>query len=330
MSSLTPAEDNLTDAPGRSSVCVVIPVYNGEPFLREAIASALSQDYPNLRVMVMDNASTDGTRKILEEVSDERFRACFFKEHVPVADSWGRALSRAQGDLVLLLSADNTLEPGAISKLVAALEAAPSCGFAYGRSNILVEVAQPHPFIRTLRRPRLGFVRDVEAAILKDGFTITMDGALFRRDLPELFTRPEAQNACDLDLFLRLGRAGVSGFGIADVVLSRREHDGALSSDLAAVWTSALEALEHHRLSTARPRLYRRRMWRVAFWAVANALARGQRQEARTYVQRFGNTFTVHQKLLLRMLLTLPGMPWLVLTVRPLWLRGGDTARGDA
>ena len=56
-------------------VSIMIPTYNRAHFLAEAIESALMQDYPNLEVIVSDNASTDNTRECVQRyLTDPRFR----------------------------------------------------------------------------------------------------------------------------------------------------------------------------------------------------------------------------------------------------------------
>ena len=56
-------------------ISILIPTYNRAGYLAEAIESALDQDYPNLEVIVSDNASTDGTEKWIQRYSaDSRFR----------------------------------------------------------------------------------------------------------------------------------------------------------------------------------------------------------------------------------------------------------------
>ena len=51
-------------------ISVVIPVYNGENYLKEAIDSALNQTYENVEVLVVDDGSVDGTREIMDAYGD--------------------------------------------------------------------------------------------------------------------------------------------------------------------------------------------------------------------------------------------------------------------
>lgn len=56
-------------------ISVVIPVYNGENYLKEAIDSALNQTYENVEVLVVDDGSVDGTREIYERLWRSDYRA---------------------------------------------------------------------------------------------------------------------------------------------------------------------------------------------------------------------------------------------------------------
>ena len=88
----------MTDA---QLVSIVTPVYNGGRFLRECIESALSQTHGDFEYIILDNASTDDTRAIVQEFAarDGRIRV-FRNDHtLPPIENWNRAvaLSSASG-----------------------------------------------------------------------------------------------------------------------------------------------------------------------------------------------------------------------------------------
>ena len=59
------------NTPSHPLVSVVIPVYNGERFLQESLDSLLNQSYPNVELIVIDDASTDDTPQILDTYSGQ-------------------------------------------------------------------------------------------------------------------------------------------------------------------------------------------------------------------------------------------------------------------
>jgi glycosyltransferase involved in cell wall biosynthesis len=121
------------DLGDRPLVSVVIPTYNRERLLTEAIESVLAQDYPNLELIVVDDGSSDATPAVLErfaEAHPDRFRG-LSHENLGQARSLNRGFELARGELLGDLNDDNVLLPGATSKLVAALEASPEAVVAY-------------------------------------------------------------------------------------------------------------------------------------------------------------------------------------------------------
>ena len=315
-----PDKRSVAASTGAPLVCIAIPVYNGAAFIEGAVRSALGQRYPRLRVLVADNVSTDATREVLTSMQDPRLECRFFAEHVPVAESFGRALAHADGDYVLLLAADNALAPDAVSTLVAALQANPGCGLAYGRVSVESE-GHGHRFMgQALRAPVAGVVEDLERRILDDGYNVPLDGVLFRRGLPGLRMDPEAAGACDLDLMLRLGRAGISAVGVDTPVAMIREHAGALSEKREAMWREALEVYDRLRLGSRHAERYARRMGRLLTWLIIYLLQRTERDSARSYLRRYAAAIGRLRSALLATLIAVPALAAAPLTARRLLL----------
>lgn len=102
-------------------VSIVIPVYNGSNYLREAIASALNQSYPNCEVIVVNDGSTDNgaTRDIAISFGD-RIRY-FEKENGGVSTALNLAIHNAQGEYFSWLSHDDLYFPQKIEKQISCL-----------------------------------------------------------------------------------------------------------------------------------------------------------------------------------------------------------------
>ena len=118
-------------------VSIVIPVYNGMPYLAEAVGSALAQDYAPLEIVVIENASTDGTRAWLEEHADPRVRVVYRDTTQSAGENWTQAIQESRGDYVKLVCADDLVVPGAVSQQVAAIRAAPNALMAASRRRII-------------------------------------------------------------------------------------------------------------------------------------------------------------------------------------------------
>ena len=103
-------------------ISVVIPVFNGMPYIKAAIESALIELPEDGELIVRDNGSTDGTAEWLRTASDPRIRAVYGAETIPVEDNWNAVLHEARGTYVKLLCADDLLEPGALRRQLNAIQ----------------------------------------------------------------------------------------------------------------------------------------------------------------------------------------------------------------
>jgi glycosyltransferase involved in cell wall biosynthesis len=117
---------------GSPFVSVVIPVYNGQEFIADAIRSVLAQTYDNFELTIANNCSTDRTASIVEEfaLSDSRVRLHNATTHVSVVDSHNRAFTLVSDHAVYckILGADDLLFPNYLDELVRVAEAYPTVG----------------------------------------------------------------------------------------------------------------------------------------------------------------------------------------------------------
>jgi glycosyltransferase involved in cell wall biosynthesis len=101
--------------PGR--VTVGIPTRNRSAYLVRAVRSALAQSYAELEVVVSDNASTDDTVGRIEEIADSRVRLLKQPSNIGMVANFNACLQAASGELFLMLSDDDVLEPEAVDEL---------------------------------------------------------------------------------------------------------------------------------------------------------------------------------------------------------------------
>ena len=100
-------------------ISIIIPVYNGEKYLREAIESALNQDYSNKEILVINDGSTDRTEEIALSYGDKlRY---FYKENGGVATALNLGIWKMTGDYFSWLSHDDRYKSYKISQQVDAL-----------------------------------------------------------------------------------------------------------------------------------------------------------------------------------------------------------------
>lgn len=96
-------------------VSVCIPAYRAAEYLPETMRSVLASDHSDFEVVVIDNASPDGTAEVASRFTDDprvRFIPC--TEHLNLADNWRRAMEYCQGTYVKLVCADDLIHPAAL------------------------------------------------------------------------------------------------------------------------------------------------------------------------------------------------------------------------
>lgn len=94
-------------------VSVITPVYNGERFIRRTIESVLGQNYKNVEYIVVDGASTDGTREILREYENKISRI-ISEPDTGMYDAINKGMKAAKGDILCYLNADDLFFPDTI------------------------------------------------------------------------------------------------------------------------------------------------------------------------------------------------------------------------
>src|ERR1700692_47308 len=113
-------------------VSVTLVTYNSGRFIKRCLESVLEQKYPNLEVIVIDNASTDGTVDLLEQFAD-RCRIYYNDVNIGFAAAQNQAIALGTGEGVLTLNPDVLLMPNFIQALVDAGRMDPNGGTVWGK-----------------------------------------------------------------------------------------------------------------------------------------------------------------------------------------------------
>ncbi len=131
------------------SVTILMPVYNGELYIKEAIDSVLLQTYENFELLIINDGSTDGTQKIIDSYEDSRIK-CIEQENMGVSRSLNKGLSLIEAPYVRRHDADDISEPDMLEKQMKFLQDHPEisivssqCAFMTNRSKIALKYRQP-------------------------------------------------------------------------------------------------------------------------------------------------------------------------------------------
>jgi glycosyltransferase involved in cell wall biosynthesis len=141
----------LTETRSRPTVSVVIPCYRYGRFLPECVASVLDQEGVDVRVLIIDDASPDGSAEVGARLAAEEDQVEFRRHPVNqghIATYNEGLLEWADGEYSLLLSADDLLTPGSLARATAVLDDHPRVGFVYGHP-LRWDDREPRPAPRT-------------------------------------------------------------------------------------------------------------------------------------------------------------------------------------
>jgi glycosyltransferase involved in cell wall biosynthesis len=122
-------------------VTIGIPLYNEEKFISQSLHSIFSQDYPNIEIIISDNASTDDTLKICNELSKEHpdVKINSFRENLGATENFAYVLREATGKYFMWASGHDLWDKNLISTCVHLLEKSDSFVIAFGSSEWIDE-----------------------------------------------------------------------------------------------------------------------------------------------------------------------------------------------
>jgi glycosyltransferase involved in cell wall biosynthesis len=266
------------------SICV--PAYNGNSFLSGLIEAVRAQSFGNWELILVNNASTDGTAELLRsielEINDPRIKVFTNATTVPMAENWNIAVNYSSGEFLKLICADDIPTPDCFERQVKVLRDNPSASMASG-SRIIMNGVGKRLFIRNgIGKTGLYNGRKTIRGCIMAGTNIIGDpvNVMWRRSAMEkvgLFD-PTVVYCTDIEYWLRLLSVGdlyydtePTGYyrihgnavatGLGDVTVQDFVHTAKLQVKRGSVALSAMDlrviAWKSHLQSRLRQYLYR-------------------------------------------------------------------------
>jgi glycosyltransferase involved in cell wall biosynthesis len=197
-----------------TSVDVAIPCYQYGSFLQESAMSVLTQQVPNLRLLIIDNASTDCSPEIAKKIAAADSRVTLFlnDHNRGLHDSYNRAVDWASADYFVLLDADDLLAAGGLARGTAFLDEHPDVAFLYGvEARLFNGLLDPGRCDATA--PRWSIVKgaDFIHRTCWDSFCDIGAPAVIRRTAAQKKAghfRQSLIRTCDFEMYLRLAMIG--------------------------------------------------------------------------------------------------------------------------
>ena len=222
---------------GRPAVTVIVPTYNYAPYLRECAQSVLSQRDVDVRLIVVDDGSTDHTPQITAELAaDPRVTALRNEPNLGQLPSVNRGCELITTEFVVKLDADDLIAPGAFARATALMQAYPDVSFVYGRPR---HFSGPTPPLLDLptRSWTVWPGRDWLGRMCRSGFNVisqpevVMRSAFLRAALPIPIELP---HTFDMHLWMQLAAMGDVARVNGPSQGYYREHDDSLSRTVNA------------------------------------------------------------------------------------------------
>ena len=231
-------------------VSVVIPVYNQQRYIAEAVESVLKQTYSRVELVVVDDGSTDSTPDILGGYG--RDLSYIQQDNAGAATALNRGITAATGELVGWLSSDDVYLPAKVERQVELFTARPEISLTYTDFNIIDGTGLMKRAVRSrFYENRKEFIRRLILGNFINGSSvIAKKEALVATGLFD----PVMTYHADANMWLRMLKRYRFGH-VAEVLLNYRVHAGNASNNVAAMkqhryiyYRKIWESLEPHDL----------------------------------------------------------------------------------
>ena len=205
-------------------ISVILPVYNGSAYLAEAMGSVLNQTFRDFELIVLDDASTDGSASVAEQFNDPRVRVIRQEANRRLPATLNHGLDLARGEWVARMDADDICHPFRFEKQIRWMERKPEigiCGTWVRLFGGAVGMTQEYPVspdsVEAFRYFHCPFAHPT---------------VMIRRNLLEEFGLrydPSAKAVEDFDLWNRL-LVHTRGANIPENLLHYRLHEASVTS----------------------------------------------------------------------------------------------------
>ena len=216
----------MTISHNQPLVSVLIACYNHERYIEECLESVLSQSYPNIELLVVDDGSEDDSVAIIQRLQKHHEFNFIAQHNKGLPATLNAMLRRSQGSLIAPFGSDDAMLPKRIATQVAYLQNKPEVGICAGNVELIDALGRPRP--RQIRGP----------ARRMDFNSAFMDSPPFA---PSLLFRREALEAVggfdesipleDLLIALKIAQKGYFIDVLEDVLVRYRLHDSNTSGN---------------------------------------------------------------------------------------------------
>lgn len=223
-------------------ISVLLPVYNGEKYIREAIDSILNQTFSDFELIIIEDGSEDKTKIIVSQIIDPRIILIFNEKNIGIINSLNTGLSIAKGEFIARMDADDISHTSRFEKQVFFLDAHPDVGVL---GTFMEQIDETGNILSIFEPPE---DHDLIAWCMVFDCVVAHATIMARRTLLDDVGRynPIFIHAEDTELWSRL--IFITRFSnIPEVLYLRRLHKNSISNQFANVQLKQ-DILIHHKL----------------------------------------------------------------------------------
>ncbi len=206
-----------------TKVSVIMPAYNAEKYIGEAIDSILNQTYRNFELCIVEDCSTDRTRQVIKERNDNRIRYIQNDRNYGIAYSTNRGIAESDGVYIALLDDDDIAMPKRLASQVNYMKCHPEIDILGGKS---IDIDADGRTIRHYQPPRNN-PRYIKAILLFQCMDFRNGTTMIRRQFWEennLSYKNYYRGMQDYRFFMEASKVGCIS-AINKVLLKWRLHD---------------------------------------------------------------------------------------------------------
>jgi glycosyltransferase involved in cell wall biosynthesis len=193
-------------------ISVIIPVYNGERYIAEAIDSVLAQEYKNIEIIAVNDGSKDGTEKVLRSYANVRY---LYQPREGVSAARNSGIKCSSGDFIAFLDADDLWTKDKLKIQNSLFNEAPDLDMVFGQVEQFYS-----PELEASLKGRINLTAARMPGYLPGAMLIKKNSFLRVG-----FFDAELRLGEVVDWYMRAVDCGLKSFLAPDVVLKRRIHD---------------------------------------------------------------------------------------------------------
>jgi glycosyltransferase involved in cell wall biosynthesis len=219
-------------------VSVLMPVFNGEPYLRQSMESILNQSYSNFEFIIINDGSQDQSRNIISSYNDPRIRLIDQPENLGYGLALNRGIDQAQGEYIARMDCDDISLPERLAKQIIFMDSHPEVGVCGGWIQYFegsdVIISQP-TVDSEIKKEFLAFCCPLSHP------TIMMRTSLIK--MHHLYYDPAYQPAEDYDLWVRI--LPLTCFAnLAEILVMYRIHPNQVTSRKGVELSNAIQKIQ--------------------------------------------------------------------------------------